>query len=542
MEGQLLQTYKELGASPRKALADLRTWILRKHLWVWALPVLVYFFAKHEQARVHTLVELLLGIGLVTLVARHPYKSLTILLLFLPFELITFSLLLRFGVPAQLVRGLGFWKETVLAGLAVAAFLQVRASRPKFDWVDRFVIAYAVLGLAYLVLPHLFLSNTAVGASATFYARELDWRSAVMYVAIFLVCRHLRLSRDEMETLIRRVVVLGTIIAAIGVYEFFRPSSFNHFLVATAQVPVYKAHVLHAPVGTPGNLLTYASNGHVRIGSVFIDNLTDGWYYIVISGLVMEMILRGRIRAWLIGSLLVTSLALAFTQARASIIGGGLTVLFALRSQIGRSLTQRVRMTSMVALLGLAAVPLVVFSGLGHRFVSSHQSNQGHKNGITQGLHLMARTPLGRGLSTGTGGGQTAAAKGLVSASSIFDPENQWLLVGTELGVLALVLYSGSIVGIVSSLKPRGTSAQVASVATAAGGMRNAMFGLIFGTIVAQPFLDNGISWTVFGLCGAAVGALERVQLELGEGEDTAADGVANIKRSPVSHHPSLLT
>jgi hypothetical protein len=70
--------------------------------------------------------------------------------------------------------------------------------------------------------------------------------------------------------------------------------------------------------------------------------------------------------------------------------------------------------------------------------------------------------------------------------------------------------------------------------------MRNALFGLIFGTIVAQPFLDNGISWTVFGLCGAAAGTLARVRSE----PDNPAGAAATRTGRPhfVGHpHSSLV-
>lgn len=497
----------------------IRSWLTDPKRLVWLTPVVVYLFVRREPQHVHTVLEGLLGLGLVLLVAKYPYRSLFVLLVFLPFELIAFSLLLHFGVPAQLLRGLGFWKEGVVAGLVVAAVLYMSRSRPKLDWADRLVIGYVVLGLAYLAVPHLFLSSGEVGANLSFYTRELGWRSDVLYPVVFLACRHLPFEQRQAEKLTRGVMATGTAVAAIGVYEFFNPGSFNHFLVHTAQLPQYHAAVLHSPIGTPTQLLTYASNGHVRVGSVFIDSLTDSWYYMLVIGLVMERIARGRTRPWLIGALILNGLALVFTQSRGAIIGTAIVVLVAVRSQIGRSVTQRVRMSSFFALVLVAAVPLVVFTGLAHRFVSSHQSNQAHSNGITEGLRVMGANPLGRGLATGSGAGQIAAGKGLISTSHVFDPENQWLLVGTELGILGLVLYSGAIVFIIRGLNPRTADTETTDAALAAGGVRNAMFGLAFGTIVAQPFLDHGISWTVFGLCGLALGVLDR---ERRKGHSTA--------------------
>jgi hypothetical protein len=488
-------------------------WPFQRQRWVWITPLLLYKVVQREQAKLHTGIEAIIGLGYLTLVARKPYRALNVLVVVLPFGLLGLSLIYRMHVPGQIVRGLGFWKEGMVAGLTLAAIIRAREHPVRFDLLDRLAICYVALGLLYLV-GQPFLVGSAVGAHLSFYARELGWRSDVLYIGLFVVCRHLGVTIEQIEATLRRVLKVAVIMAVVGVYEFFRPYSFNHFVTVTLQLGRYQANVLHSPLLDPSNILAFANGTHrVRIGSLLVNNLNDGWYYVLGLGIAMELIVRGRSRPWLYASLPILGAALLFTQSRAAIVAGGVTTVFALRAQIGRIVQHRVRIAVMVALLGAAALPVVLSAGLGHRFVSSSSSvsNTGHVNGVREGLRIMGQYPLGRGLATGAGGGQNAVTKGLSSESSIFIPEDQWLQIGTQLGLLGLALYIAVLVLIISRLVPRSHDPTTAGAAIAAGGMRNALLGILVGGLFLQTFTEPVVSWTVFALCGIAVGAMDEI-------------------------------
>lgn len=485
-------------------------WVLADERWTWILPILCYFLVERELHRAYTLIEAVIGLGFVLLVARFPYRALTALVIFLPFEQITFAWLLRLGFPAHVLRGLGFWKEGVVVGLTIVALRKIVRQHHRWDWIDKVVLSYLVLGLVFLFVPALFLASTEAGAHLSFYTRELGWRTDALYLGLFVVGRHLRIDPRQLDALGRRTVGAGVAVSLIGIYEFIRPSSFNRFLVHTVRLGQYQQRVLHSASDQGTNLLVYASNGHVRVGSVFVGYLFCGPYLVVILALAIERAVRIGSRLSII-AILVTLTALSFTQQRDSIIGGVVVIAFGLRRQIGRSLVHRIRLSSMLLLGAISTLPILALGGLLHRFVSSHGSNSGHQNRVIQSFHVMLANPFGRGLSTGAGAGQSAVTRGLVSAGTVLGPENQFLLIGTELGFLGLLLYAASAVAIFRSLRT-GLATEEETAAVTAAGLRTAMLGLVVPCMVSQPFINVALDFPLFALLGAAAGSLDAIR------------------------------
>lgn len=480
--------------------------------WLWAVPIIIFLGLKREAAHDKTALEAVVALGVVVAVARRPYRALMLLITILPFNEVILSSLYRYHVPGPVVRGLGFWKEGVVAGVVVAAVLEYRRRRPRLDLLDRAGLGYLALGAAYLAAQHLFV-GTAAGGHLTLYARELGWRGDVLYVGILLAARHLHLPREQVEKLLRRCLAVVFWVAVIGVYEFFRPYSFNHFLTVTIQLGRYQAQVLHSPLPNPSNVLAFANGtSHVRIGSVLINNLLDGWYYVLGLSIAVEGLVRGRRTRFGWVCVPVIGAALVFTQARASIVAGAVAVLLILRRQTGRSLLRRVHLGTLLTMALLVAVPVVILSGLGHRFTSSGSSvsNKGHVAQIQKGLRIMEARPLGNGLATGVAGGQSAAGKGVVGGSLVFDPENQYLEIGLQLGFLGLALWAATMAAMLARMRPRAPDV-LDRMAVSGPGVRAAFIGLLVGGMVAQIFIEPVVSWTVFVLCGVVVGNLDSV-------------------------------
>jgi hypothetical protein len=478
--------------------------------WLWAVPIVLFLGLRREAAHEKLVLEAVLALGLLVAVGRRPYGALMFLVTALPFNAVILSALYRYHVPGAAVRGLGFWKEGVVAGVVVAAVFEYRRSRPRLDLLDRAGIGYIALGSAYLVAQHLFVGNGA-GGHLTLYARELGWRGDVLYVGVLLAVRHLHLPTDQVEKLLRRCLTVVFWVAVIGVYEFFRPYSFNHFLTVTLQLGRYQAQVLHSPLPNPNNVLAFANGtSYVRIGSVLINNLLDGWYYVLGLSIAVEGLVRGRRTRFGWVCVPVIGAALVFTQARGSIIAGGVAVLLILRRQVGRSLLRRVHLGTLLTMGLLVAVPVVVISGLGHRFTSSSSSvsNQGHVAQIQKGVRIMEANPLGNGLATGVAGGQSAAGKGLIGAFAVFDPEDQYLEIGMQLGFLGLALWAVTLAAMLARMKPRAPDV-LGRLAASGPGVRAAFIGMLVGATVAQVFTEPVVSWTVFALCGAVVGNLD---------------------------------
>ncbi|MGI8850354.1 MAG: O-antigen ligase family protein [Acidimicrobiales bacterium] len=525
----------------RLLVGDLARWPLRRQRWVWVLPIMMYEVAKREQTRLQTGIELLVAVALVILVARRPGKALAVFIVVLPFSTFILAALLRLGAPSAAIRGLGFWKEGIIAGVAVAGLRRMLRTRTRLDRLDKLIVAYLVLGTLYLVLPKL-LDGTLAGAFLSLHVRELGWRSDVMYLGVFLFCRYLGLSRQQVEALFRRLLVVAVLVALIGLYEYAAPGSFNHFVVHTIRVPSYEIRVLHVTLKDPTTVLTYSSTGHhVRVGSVLLNYLTVGFYFIFALGIAIELLSRGQARTWVAMSIPILGTALLVVQSRAAILGGAVTVLLGLRRQIGRSLVQRVRLTVMLSLGLLVFIPVIVISGLGHRFVGSRGTdNTLHNNSVHLGINIMVKYPLGLGLGTGAGGGQVAQTEAATSNSSasipsVFIPEDQWLQIGTQIGVIGLIIYVAALVLIVRRLYPRTHDPGIADGSVSAGGARTALIGILVGGLFLQPFVEPVVSWTVFALCGLAAAEMDR----LSNGAATRAEHVSTLPDWSASTAPN---
>ena len=510
-------------AAVSRARIALRDLIVRRpsQLWPWLLPVAVFEVIHHYQGHLQKPFELLFAVPFVVLVARHPYKSLSVLLVLLPFNTFILAVLFRLGLPASVVWAIGFWKEGVLAGLVAAAVFRTQRSRTlgvkrRLDAVDKLVGAYVLLGTAYLFVPELFIHG-AVGAHLGFYLRELGWRTDVLYFALLLVGKHLVLNLDQVHRLLRKVVAVGVVLSLGGIYEFFFTNSWLRFILVTLRLRSFDIEVLKFPKpSVQENYATLGARHFPRVSSFLLfDYLSFGFLLIICLGIALELVVRGEHKRWFLAGLPLIALGILLNQGRAAIIGAILTTIFALRVPLGRSVIHRVRLTMAVAMVFVIAIPLSLVTGLDHRFVSSNSSNSGHSSATSSGLHVMATNPLGRGLGTGAGAGQAAVQKGQITSSTFLVSEDQLLQIGTQLGYLGVGLYGISLGVILYRLARRRPDPLHSGYGGPAAGLANGLVGLTVAIFVLQPFVVNAVDWTFFLLAGTALGLLDRTaQLE----------------------------
>ncbi len=98
---------------------------------------------------------------------------------------------------------------------------------------------------------------------------------------LLLGARHAPLGAQFTERAARVVLAAGAVVAAVGVFEAIDSSSWNHFVVHTIKYPGYHVAVLNDHPLHPNDIRTYGTIGGtqvVRIGSVFLNDLSCGWY------------------------------------------------------------------------------------------------------------------------------------------------------------------------------------------------------------------------------------------------------------------------
>lgn len=471
----------------------------------WVAPLLAVGFALAAPSQVGRATGLV-SVGVVALAAtRFPRRAAIALVVALPLDLYGMAGLYQMGVPRDVLSPVRFWPEATLLGLGLAAAAAFLRSDRRIDALDLVAVAYLILGTAYLLVPRLFLGHEP-GAQINIYGRELGWRSDVMYVAVLLIGRRLPVGRkhDRASSCITRVVIgAGAVMAGLGLVEFAYPSAWNHLATAVLQVPKYQQQILNAVIpGTSStDTLVYAKvGGHrlVRVGT-FLEYQSLGFYLAICLGLCAELVARGRARRWGTPLMALLALALFLTQTRSAILAGAIAVALVFLPRPGRNPEGQGRIGLAVSAVLIAGDILFLAVGVGSRIGGNRVSDAAHASSFSTGLHVFLHHLLGRGLATAAGGGQEVALKGL--ASGFVVTEDQWLQIGTQLGIIGLALY---VAICILSLYRLHRADRPDLFAPA--GVQNATIGVLIGAAFLQPFINPAVSITLFLLVGMCIG------------------------------------
>jgi hypothetical protein len=471
----------------------------------WIAPMLAAGFAWAAPSKVGQATGMMAIVAMVVAAVRFPRGAAIALVAALPLDLYGMSGLYRLGVTGDLLRPLRFWPEAILLGLGVAAAASFLRSARRIDFLDGAAVAYLVLGTAYLLLPRLFVGQ-GLGAQISFYGRELGWRSDIMYVGVLILARRLPLGpkRAEASSQLTQVLIgAGAALAALGLIEFADPSAWNHFATSVLRVPEYQQRVLNT--FTPGtsnrDILVYSRvGGHrfVRIGAL-LEYESLGFYLAICLGLCAEVVARGRARRGGTPLMGLLALALFLTQTRSAILAGAIAVALVFVARPGRQPEGQARIGFAISGVLIAADILFITLGVGSRIGGNHVSDTAHASSFSSGLQVFIHHPFGRGLATAAGGGQEVLLKGLSGGYVV--TEDQWLQIGTQLGIIGLGLY---IAICLLSLRQLHRSDRPALIAPA--GLENTMIGVLIGAAFLQPFINPAVSITLFLLIGTCVG------------------------------------
>jgi hypothetical protein len=462
---------------------------------------LVYFAPVHTVS-VTTAITGLAGLGVVLIAARYPDRSLIILILLLPFQGFLLAKLWAWGVPTSIVRHLGAWKEALAVGVILAGIRNYLATGRRADLLDRLALGFVAIVGVYLI------AGTALVPSApsSLSVRMLAFRQDAGFVLVLLGARHAPLPRDFLDRAGRVALAAATVVASVCVFETLDSSAWNHFVVNTIRYTQYEVGILHATPPNFYDIRVYGTIGGgqiVRAGSVFLSALTCGFYLVLGFALGLERAARGRSSPWLVPALVVIGAGILLTQTRSAIVAALIVALIAFQPAAGRKRQWRTQLAILMAGLALLAVPAALSTGLARRVAgatnNSDQSSAGHVSAFWSGVHSIEANPLGLGLGTSAGVGQRFAAQD----SEVVIPENDYLEVGIELGVVPMLLFAVLTVALVLNLRAaarRRPDAVIAGAWAAAAGLAVAAWFL-------QTWLDFSVAWTVWGLAGAALGA-----------------------------------
>jgi hypothetical protein len=492
-----------------RRLAHRRPDLIREALigaLIWLVPaavlVVVLYLPSHYVSP-NRAVAYLAAFLIVAFAASRPAASLLALVALLPFQGFVLAKMWQSGVPTSVVKDLGSWKEALAIGVILAGARGWFASGKRADTVDRLALAFVALTAVYFALGPKIVSSAPAGTSI----RALGFRETAGFALLLLGARHAPLGPDFPRRATRIVLIAGTVIAAAGIYEAIASNAWNRFVVGTIQYTKYQVGVLHTHPPNMWNILSYgqiAGSQVVRIGSVFLNPLTAGFYLLIGFAVGLERTIRRASFATGLGPTLVIGAGLILTETRSAIIGALLVTFLAFQPSAGRRSHFRTQVALVLGVLALIVVPAAVASGALTRFSllsdSSNTSTKGHESGFSHGLATLVHHPLGQGLGTGAGTGQRFGVAGTTI------PEDNYLEVGDELGWLPFLVFVALTVALILGLRRvarvRDDPLLTASWAAAAGLAVTALF--------LQTWADFSVSWTFWGLAGAMLGVAAR--------------------------------
>lgn len=513
--------------------ADLRAGLTGALAWLVPIVVIgaVYFSPRHLVSP-QTLLTALVGLCIVIVAAQRPDLSLIGLIVFLPFQGLLLAKLWAWGMPASVVSHLGAWKEALAIGIVLAGVRNMMATGRRLDTVDRLALAFVSFALAYAALQ----STIVPGAPSASSIRLLGFRETAGFVLLLFGARHAPFGPGYTRRVGRALLVVGTIVSAVGIYEAIFSSAWNHFVVHTIKYTQYQIGVLHSTPFNPGDIRVYGTLGGtriVRIGSVFVNELICAWYLILPFAIGVERLIRRPMSpAPLIATTMIGA-ALLLTQTRSAILGGLVVLLLGFQPVAGRGRHWRTQLAIVLGILAVLAVPLASEIGLAKRVAGAgsqnNQSTAGHISGFWSGVRVIEQHPLGLGLGTGAGTGQRFAVQNYVI------PENNYLEVLDELGVLPGLIFAALAITVLLALRRVARErADPLTAAVWAGGV-----GLAVAAWFLQTWSDFSVAWTFWGAAGAVLSVAREPAVALGFASTRMPSATAPVYGPPVQRAAS---
>jgi hypothetical protein len=489
----LVAPYRWRTAVIRPAIAGGAFWLLA------ILVIVAVYFPPRHLISAQTAVTGLVGFCLLAIAARWPDRSLLALIIVLPFSGFILAKLWAFGVPTSIVRHLSAWKETLALGVILAGARNFIATGRRADAVDRLALGLVGIIALYILGQKVLAPSDHASMTVRLYA----FRAEAGFALLLLGARHAPLPANFLDRAARAALAVAIVVAGVSVFEALDSAAWNRFVVNTIQYTHYQIGVLHGSPPNPYDIRLWGDVGGTRIirtGSVFDSALTCGFYLVLGFALALERLARGRGGRWALLALLLIAAGLLLTQTRSAILAALIVGWFAFRPAAGRRRHWRTQLAFVAAALAIVAVPAAISTGLSKRITAptSNTDNAGHISAFWSGVHSIEHHPFGTGLATSAGVGQTYQ-----QTSGLVVPENNYLQVGVELGVVGGLVFVALTVALVLSLRRGARRRPNPAIAAAAGSMA----GLAVAAWFLEPWFDFSVAWTIWGFAGAALGA-----------------------------------
>jgi hypothetical protein len=375
----------------------------------------------------------------------------------------------------------------------------VQTGASRFDALDGLAFAYLFLASLYLLAPGLM----ANGPKRDFYLRLLAYRADGMFVVLFIGARHAPIARRYRDRLVRAAIITGFIAGGVGIFEFLASDTWNRFIVQTLQYNRFTTDIFGAALLNPFDIRLYGNVGSVtfvRIGSVLLNPLPMGFYLVLVLGLGLELVARNKAKPWVYAGLLAVAATLIFTITRSAILAGAVAAVLTLVPGPGRPVTHRARLSLALIAALILAIPVAAAANLTTRtqgaVSGTDVSTQAHSSRLGDAISALGEHPLGQGLATGPSIEQSRFNVQELTA------ENSYLQVGTEMGIVTMVVFIALLISLLRRLRAPGGGA---SQDTLRGGVWQAGIALAIGGLFLHVWVSIAVAWIWWGAAGLAL-------------------------------------
>ncbi|MEO7425754.1 MAG: O-antigen ligase family protein [Fibrobacteria bacterium] len=373
----------------------------------------------------------------------RPLRFTFVILILLPFHILLMVFLFGFlGLPAGVVRTLASWKEGAVCFLILAILFGMVLDGKKVFYAeaaDLFAMAFLLQIFVYVIIaPYL-------GSEVQIVGRLYGLRDSGMLFACYFLGRAIAPSFDELERLLKWILIVGGITSALGLAEWiFLPQK---FWVALG-VANYFSDFLGVDFtggdargqGLPANFWTQmGSLGYVR-RSVSVYMSSQGFavsFLVIIPVSVYFLLYKTEQNRRNVAMVLLNSAALLATITRTSIIACVLG--FFAMAHFGRKSLWLKR--GYLGILAIAILGVVFSSGVRMLIVQTltwkSDSSVTHLNSWSHSLPKIMTAPiLGHGLSE-------AGVNGVRFGGHGVGEESVYLRMLGETGAVGFILFFG---------------------------------------------------------------------------------------------------
>ena len=435
-------------------------------------------------------------------------ESLVLILIgLLPFHafLVTIGTKLIAGSGHAPLTMLALWKEALLALILILAFLEW-LKRPKSDMSRWAFDDTDILIIGLIVLSIIVTALTGGDWKLYIFGFKYDFVPLIAFFAL----RRVGWSKEFLARSFKILISVGSLIAIYGIATMFLPQSFFVWLGYS------DLHSLYLPDAPLAAFQQIGDIGIRRIQSTMSGPNQLGLWLLIPFSIVLVRLLRGRaISYWLLAISFIV-IALILTFSRSAWIAASVIALVALYSMQSKEVFRR----SLVCLGAFLAGLVILLFVFKPDAITRIASTRDHLLRPLQAINIMREHPFGLGLGT-AGPASNRVSDACVHLEEGADsswaadrpqlcvfvgstqvqpldhrcrcpllPENWYLQIGVELGLIGFAMFVTVIMFVLRALRIRDDNKEI--------------FLIFLGISIAALFLhaweDSAVAYTAWVL------------------------------------------